>query len=100
MLLTFLASSALALSQPSVPRSSGASASRRSVLSSAAAGATALAFAQAASADNYGDIIEGSKEFSRMGGLLEPFIDTTHGFKMYKPSGWNKFDADPGVFGE
>ena len=29
---------------------------------------------------------------------LEPFIDTQRGYKLYKPSGWNQFDADPGVY--
>ena len=33
-----------------------------------------------------------------MGGLLEPFIDTQKGYKLYVPAGWNKFDADPGVY--
>lgn len=37
-------------------------------------------------------------EFSKMGGLLEPFIDTQKGYKLYKPTGWNQFDADPGVY--
>ena len=35
---------------------------------------------------------------SRMGGLLEPFVDVQRGYKMYVPTGWNKFDADPGVY--
>ena len=33
-----------------------------------------------------------------MGGILEPFIDARKGYKLLKPSGWNKFDTDPGVF--
>ncbi len=33
-----------------------------------------------------------------MGGLLEPYIDTQKGYKLYKPAGWNQFDADPGVY--
>ena len=37
-------------------------------------------------------------EFSKRGGLLEPFIDTQKGYKLYKPAGWNQFDQDPGVF--
>ena len=36
--------------------------------------------------------------FSKLGGLLEPFIDVQKGYKLYKPSGWNQFDADPGVY--
>jgi len=33
-----------------------------------------------------------------MGGLLEPFIETSKGFKLYKPSGWTQYDTDPGVY--
>jgi len=33
-----------------------------------------------------------------MGGILEPFIDAGKGYKLLKPSGWNKFDTDPGVY--
>merc|ERR1712129_457339 len=29
---------------------------------------------------------------------LEPYIDAPRGFKLLKPSGWNKFDVDPGVY--
>jgi len=36
--------------------------------------------------------------FSTMGGLLEPFVDTQRGYKLYAPAGWNKFDVDPGVY--
>ena len=50
--------------------------------------------------DDFEDIIDGNKEFNKMGGLLEPFVDTQHGFKLYKPAGWNKFESDPGVFTE
>merc|ERR1711937_393848 len=35
---------------------------------------------------------------SKLGGLLEPYIDTQRGYKLYKPAGWNQFDADPGVY--
>ena len=35
---------------------------------------------------------------NRMGGMLEPYVDGPKGFKLYAPSGWNKFDADPGVY--
>ena len=63
--------------------------SRRSAMQ--AAGAAALAgVALPALADE--------PKFSKMGGLLEPFIDTQRGYKVYKPSGWNQFDADPGVY--
>jgi len=33
-----------------------------------------------------------------MGGLLEPFVDVQRGYKLYRPAGWNQFDADPGVY--
>jgi hypothetical protein len=33
-----------------------------------------------------------------LGGLLEPLIDAQKGFKIYKPTGWNEFGADPGVY--
>jgi len=36
--------------------------------------------------------------FSKMGGLLEPFIDTSRGFKLYKPTGWTQYEADPGNY--
>merc|ERR1712046_470908 len=29
---------------------------------------------------------------------MGPYIETQKGFKLYKPSGWNQFDADPGVY--
>ena len=34
----------------------------------------------------------------QMGGLLEPYIDTQKGYKLYSPKGWNKFESDPGVY--
>merc|ERR1719213_925789 len=33
-----------------------------------------------------------------MGGILQPYIDVQKGFKLYKPSAWNQFEADPGVY--
>jgi len=64
--------------------------SRRMALQSAGAAAAAATFGvRSANAE------EGP---SRMGGLLEPFIDTQRGYKLYKPTGWNQFDADPGVY--
>jgi len=41
---------------------------------------------------------DAEEAFSRMGGLLEPFIDVKKGYKLYKPSNWNQFDTDPGVY--
>ena len=54
------------------------------------AAAAALSFLPAAAFADEGP--------SRMGGLLEPMIDTAKGYKIYKPAGWNMFDADPGVY--
>lgn len=36
--------------------------------------------------------------FTNMGGLLEPFTDTQKGYKLYRPSGWTKYETDPGVY--
>lgn len=63
--------------------------SRRELVQAGAAAAASLAASRA-------DAEEAS--FNKMGGLLEPYIDVQKGFKFYKPSGWNKFDADPGVY--
>lgn len=35
-------------------------------------------------------IAEEEEKFSKMGGLLEPFIDVQKGYKLYKPAGWTK----------
>merc|ERR1719183_2428189 len=64
--------------------------SRRQALQQGAAAAAALSFLPAGA---FADEMP-----SRMGGLLEPMIDTAKGYKMYKPAGWNMFDADPGVY--
>lgn len=29
---------------------------------------------------------------------LQPYIDSGRGFKLYRPSGWNEFSADPGNY--
>lgn len=94
MLAVVAASSLLGLLVPTAPQAP----SRRVVLHGAAAAASATAFARGASAELYEDILDGNKEFNKMGGLLEPFVDTQHNYKLYKPAGWNKFDADPGVY--
>lgn len=36
--------------------------------------------------------------FSSMGGALQPYIDVQKGYKLYKPTAWNQFDADAGVY--
>jgi len=63
---------------------------RRAALSTAAGAAAALTVgARGAYAE---------ESFSRMGGLLEPFVDVSKGYKIYKPSGWTEFPTDPGVY--
>jgi len=32
----------------------------------------------------------------RMGGLLERYTDANKGFSLLSPSGWNKFEGEPG----
>merc|ERR1719409_1351911 len=66
--------------------------SRRHALQQGFAGAAILAAGAALPA------VAADESFSKMGGLLEPFIDTQRGYKLYKPAGWNQFDADPGVY--
>ena len=66
--------------------------SRRAALQQGAAAAAAIAFLPTSSA------LAAEEMASRMGGLLEPFIDTQKGYKLYVPAGWNKFDSDPGVY--
>lgn len=72
----------------STPRAAGAT--RRWVVQAGAGAVAALGAASRASAEDPG--------FTKMGGLLEPFIDTQRGYKMYKPTGWTQYDADPGVY--
>merc|ERR1719409_1460214 len=36
--------------------------------------------------------------FSSMGGSLVSYVDAPKGYKLYKPTAWNQFDADPGVY--
>uniref|UniRef100_A0A7S2A319 PsbP C-terminal domain-containing protein n=1 Tax=Trieres chinensis TaxID=1514140 RepID=A0A7S2A319_TRICV len=35
---------------------------------------------------------------TRMGGLLEPYQDSTRGWRTLVPSGWNKFDGEVGAY--
>mmetsp|Transcript_30552 Transcript_30552/g.37301 ORF Transcript_30552/g.37301 Transcript_30552/m.37301 type:complete len:225 (+) Transcript_30552:97-771(+) len=35
---------------------------------------------------------------TRMGGLLEKYSDTTRGWSIFAPSGWNKFDGEVGAY--
>ena len=56
--------------------------SRRSCVSAGAASFAALSLG--------GTAAYAVEEPSRMGGILEPYIDAPKGFKLLKPSGWNK----------
>ena len=91
---TFLAligsTGALQVANPSLA-SGGLNAvlSRRTAVQAAGAAAAAALGMGAASAE---------EPFTRMGGLLEPFIDVNKGYKLYRPAGWNEFPADPGVY--
>lgn len=100
-LALLLSSSVAALQLPGVQRSTQLPATagveqpvavtRRTLGAQTAAAAAALALgSMTAHADDAAP--------SRMGGILEPYIDVQKGFKLLKPSGWNKFDADPGVY--
>jgi len=79
-----------ALRLPAVLRQSESALSRRSFGAQAASGLAALALGSTAA--------NAAEEPSRMGGILEPYVDAPRGFKLLKPSGWNKFDVDPGVY--
>merc|ERR1719387_918116 len=90
MLVASLFTSSLLLPLSTTSPAAGRLPTRRAVLQAAGAAASLTVGARGAVADD--------DNFSRMGGLLEPFIDTQKGYKLYVPSGWNKFDADPGVY--
>lgn len=90
-MLLSLVFSTTAWQLPATPRAAeSAVLSRRTLGAQVASGLAALALGQSATAAEEGP--------SRMGGLLEPFIAPAQGYKLLKPSGWNKFDADPGNF--
>jgi hypothetical protein len=60
-------------------------------------GATPAAAAPASS----GSASESQSErpkISRMGGLLDSYKDINKGFSLYKPTGWNQFEAAPGEY--
>jgi len=68
----------------------GPALSRRSVLQQASSAALLSASLPATAQE--------PPAFSNMGGLLEAYTDTQKGYKLYRPSGWTKFETDPGVF--
>lgn len=84
--------SSTALQMPTTPRAESTALSRRALGAQVASGLTVLALGQSSvtAAD--------APSASRMGGLLEPYIVPSQGYKLLKPSGWNKFDADPGNY--
>ena len=104
MTLAILTAATTALLLPTTPArlsSSSSSSAGLSLVASrreALSGAAAAALAAAATVGGVAAPAFAAEEFSRMGGLLEPFVDTQKGYKLYTPSGWNKFDADPGVY--
>jgi len=57
------------------------------------AGVAAFPFTSAAVVDE-----ETPRVVSRMGGLLEKYGDTTRGWSIFSPSGWNKFDGEAGAY--
>ena len=44
------------------------------------------------------DVLEIPPATTKMGGLLEKFFDTNRGFRLMKPTTWNKFDGEPGAY--
>ena len=75
-----------ALRLPAVlSRSAESALSRRAFGAQAATGLAALALGSTAAG--------AAEEPSRMGGILEPYVDAPKGFKLLKPSGWNKVRA-------
>ena len=76
-----------ALRLPTVLRQSESALSRRAFGAQAATGLAALALGSTAA--------NAEEEPSRMGGILEPYIDAPRGFKLLKPSGWNKVRSLP-----
>ena len=83
--LVLVGSAALRL--PVMLRQSEPALSRRSFGAQAASGLAALALGSTAA--------NAAEEASRMGGTLEPYIDAPRGFKLLKPSGWNKVPSPP-----
>jgi len=86
LLSSVVFASALLLPSSPAPRP----VTRRAALGTAAGAAAALTVGVRGA--------HAEEPFSRMGGLLEPFVDVSKGYKIYKPSGWNEFPTDPGVY--
>ena len=81
MLALTLAVGALLLpAQPGAPPAAAAVSRRMAFQVASAAAATAFGIRGANAAE----------QPSKMGGLLEPFIDVQRGYKLYKPSGWSQ----------
>mmetsp|Transcript_22228 Transcript_22228/g.65522 ORF Transcript_22228/g.65522 Transcript_22228/m.65522 type:complete len:244 (-) Transcript_22228:254-985(-) len=75
-------------------------ASRREALGAALAAVPAamLASGVAVPAVLADDVAVIQPSTSRMGGLLDAYSDVGKGWSIYKPSTWNKFDANPGEY--
>jgi hypothetical protein len=82
----------------------GMSSSRRSVLEKVAnigfAGIITTASLPAAAAAAAATTIdeETPKVTTRMGGQLERYLDTSRGWQILAPSGWNKFEGEVGAY--
>ena len=87
LLLSCVLVCSAALRLPAVLRQSESALSRRSFGAQAASGLAALALGSTAA--------NAAEEPSRMGGILEPYVDAPRGFKLLKPSGWNKVRPPP-----
>ncbi len=61
-------------------------------------GASAAAAPESASSAGSAASSEEKVKISRMGGLLDVYKDINKGFSLYKPTGWNQFEAAPGEY--
>ena len=65
---------------------------------SAAGAASPAAPAPAPAATSSVEASDDRPKVSRMGGMLDAYKDINKGFSMYKPTGWNQFEAVPGQY--
>mmetsp|Transcript_19014 Transcript_19014/g.49967 ORF Transcript_19014/g.49967 Transcript_19014/m.49967 type:complete len:213 (+) Transcript_19014:32-670(+) len=91
LLISLCPLAAIHLDAVGAPRAHASAAmTRRHLVQAGGAAVAALGLASSASAEE--------ETFSRLGGLLEPFVDIQKGYKLYKPSGWTQYSIDPGVY--
>jgi len=79
--------------------------SRRATLQQAVGAATAAVLAGSAAPARAGPVDGGDdggqknwQNFDKMGGMIEPYSDTTKGFKLYKPFGFTQFEGASGDY--